>query len=340
MFRHAEQGGAKMKSLLILLVILMVFAVTPVLSNAQVGQQATASPPISQPLIREGTLAVELAGDLNLGVTENEAEAEDLLSSAGIAPHHGWIADYPVTPDIVGELQTAISEAADSGKLGMGKDAALTAFQGAVSGYTLPVKPDTSGNVAGEVSPPGYYDSTIEDNYYANEGPPVVTYYAPPDDYAYLYTWVPYPFWWWDWWFPGFFVLADFNVGVHWHHHGYDHEGFITNHFRDPRTGVIARIDPSTRFRGGILPPGGRAGVTSPAAFRGYGVTPNPAGVRSSAFEHSVDEKVEHAASDRGFHSRSSAGQITGGGRGGGGVPRGGGGGGGGGFHGGGGGRR
>ncbi|MGD0281138.1 MAG: hypothetical protein ABSB95_02105 [Dissulfurispiraceae bacterium] len=331
-----------MKSLLILLIILTAFVVSPVLSNAQADQQAVASSPVSQPLIREGALAVELVGDLKVGATENEAEAEDLLSAAGIAPHNGWIADYPVTPDIVGELQTAINEAANSGKLGMGKDAALKAFQDAVNSNGLPVKPDTSGNVAGEASPPGYYDSTIQDNYYTNEGPPVVTYFAPPDEYAYMYTWVPYPFWWSDLWYPGFFVLADFNVSTHWRHHGHDHDGFITNHFHDPKTGGITRIDPSNRFHGGTLPPGGRTGWTSPAArsgaqavldksqsrtrapgeqFRGYGVTQNPAGVRSNAFEHAVDQKVEHAASDRGFQSRTNAGQITDDGRAGAGVP-------------------
>ena len=340
----------------------MAFAVTPVLSNAQIDQQAIASSPVSQPLIREGTLAVRLAGDLKVGATENEAEAEDLLSATGIAPHNGWIADYPVTPDIVGELQTTISEAADSGKLGMGKDAALKAFQGDLSGYGLPVRPDTSGEVVSEVYSPSYSDSTSVDNYYSNEGPPVVTYYEPPPDYAYLYAWVPYPFWWTDFWFPGFFELTDFNVRGHWHYHGHSHEGFISNHFRDPRTGVIARIDPTNRFSGGTLPPGGRAGWSNPAArsgaqavyersrggrgpgaeFRGYGLVTNPVGVRSSAFEHSVGERVEHAASDRGFQSRSGAGHITGGGRVGAGVSHGGtvaprgGVGGGGGFHGGG----
>ncbi len=319
----------------------MVFAVMPVFSCVQADQQATASSPISQPLIREGALAVTLAGDLKVGTTENEAEAEDLLSAVGIAPHNGWIADYPVTPDIVGELQTAISQAASSGKIGMGEDAALKAFQSVGSGYGLSVNPDTSGKVVGDGSPPNYLDSTIVDNYYTNEGPPVVTYYVPPVDYAYLYTWVPYPFWGWDFWFPGFFVLADFNVGAHWHHHGRDHEGFISNHFYDPKTGRIARIDPANRFRGGTLPSGGRIGWNSSAArsgaqavfdksrsrtggagageeFRGYGGVQNSVGTRSSAFEHSVNSQSEHAASDRGFKSRSSAGQISGGGHGGG----------------------
>jgi len=333
-----------MKGLLILLTILMAFAMMPILSNAEADQPSTTNPPISQPLIREGTLAVKLAVDLKLGTTENEAEAEDLLSAAGIVPRNGWIADYPVTPDIVGELQAAISAAAVSGKLSMKENAAVQAFQYDVSGYNMPVSPAIPGTFVGDMSAPSYPDSAVEDNNYESEGPPSITYYAPPPDYAYLYTWVPYPFWWTDFWFPGFFVLADFDVRVHWHYHGHDHDGFVTNHFHDHKTGGIYRIDPANRVRGGTLP------VTSPATnasarailertgpgpdkeFRGYGLTPRPSGVRSSAFDHSVNSQVEHAASDRGFQSRSSAGQFPAAGSGGGssssrggGAPRGGG---------------
>lgn len=358
-----------MKSLLISLIILMAFALTPVLSNAQTDQLTTGSSPVSQvsqPLVREGTLAVKLADVLKVEAPANEVEAESVLSAAGIAPRNGWIADYPVTPDIIGELQTAISEAADSGKLAMGKDAALKTFQDVLTEYSLSVKADTSGQGAGETSAPNYPDSTVINNYYYDEGPPVVTYYAPPPDYAYLYTWVPYPFWWWDFWFPGFFVLGDFDRHEHRHghrEHGYDGEHF-SNHFRDPRTGRISRIDPANRSHGGTFQDRGGIGWSTPSTqsgaqavfnsskrrtgtevskeFRGYGVSRPSAGTRSSAFEHSVNSQVEHRASDRGFRSRSSAGQIPArGGGGGGGFHIGGGGGssrssGGGGFHGGG----
>jgi len=344
----------------------MAFAFIPTLSYAQDDQPSAANTLLSQALIREGDLAIDMAEGLKVGAPKNEAEAEDELSSIGISPRNGWIADYPATPDIIGELQASISAAADSGKLGVGKDAALKTFQETISGDNLPITPDISGNGAAETAAPSYPDTTAIDNYYSSEGPPVVTYYAPPPDDAYLYTWVPYPFWWADFWFPGFFVLADFNVSIHGHghhdhphHHG--HDGFITNHFHDPATGRIARIDPANRFRGGAQavigggrerPVGAGAGREHPVSagagagreLRGYGVTQNPAGTRSSAFEHSVNSQSERAASDRGFQSRTSAGQISGGGHvggaargGGGGVSRGGGGGGGG-FHGGGGG--
>ncbi|MBF0557861.1 MAG: hypothetical protein HQL08_03670 [Nitrospirae bacterium] len=323
-----------MKSLLILTIMLMAFAMMPILMNAESDVPPDANSPLSQPLIREGTLAVKLVADLKLSATENEAEAEDLLSASGIVPRNGWIADYPVTPDILGELQAAISQAADSGKLSVGKNEALQAFQADVSGYNLPVKPDTTGGYAGVVSAPSYPNATAEESYYADEGPPPVTYYAPPPDYAYMYTWVAYPFWWTDFWFPGFFVLADFNVRTHWHHHGHDHDGFVTNHFHDPKTGGISRIDPANRIHGGTLPARGQRGWSSPAAqggaqavfdrsrgpkpegpapgkeFRGYGLTPRPEGGHSSAFDHAVNRNDAHPASDRGFESRSRAGQL------------------------------
>jgi len=62
-----------------------------------------------------------------------------MLASMGIAPKNGWIADYPVTPDIIGELEKAISEAADARKLPMGKDEALRVFRTAAVELELPI---------------------------------------------------------------------------------------------------------------------------------------------------------------------------------------------------------
>jgi hypothetical protein len=321
-----------MKGFLITLSILMTFVLTPMPPNAQTDQPANSQ--LSQPLVREGTLAVKLADAFQLGAPANEAEGEDLLSAAGIAPRNGWIADYPLTPDIIGELQAAIVEAADSGQLPISKDMALNTFQDIITGYGVAVKPDISGQ-SDETSSLNYPDSEVENNYYESEGPPVVTYYAPPPDYAYLYTWVPYPFWWTDFWFPGFFILVDFNVRVHHHDRHRDHDRdrgeLVSNHFNDPKTGKITRIDPANRIRGRALPQRtgtaaastsasgaqailnksrGRAVTGATREFRGYGVTQNPVGTRSSAFEHSVNGQVERRASDRGFQSRSSAGQV------------------------------
>jgi hypothetical protein len=80
-------------------------------------------------LIREGFFAVKLTEALKVGPVKSEAEAENMLASAGIAPKNGWIADYPVTPEIIGELQNAIAVAADSGKIAMNKSEAIKVFE-------------------------------------------------------------------------------------------------------------------------------------------------------------------------------------------------------------------
>jgi hypothetical protein len=271
--KSRRHGGTEMKNLFIKLAISMALVLMPALVSAQT-DQAPASPPLSQPLIREGDFAVALAGALKIGPASDETEAESLLDEVGIAPRNGWIADYPVTPDILGELETAVGEAADAGKLAMGRDEALEAFQNVVNQQDLGVRMDTSGGEVGDTSGEEYPDQAMENTYYYDEGPPVVTYYSPPPDYAYLYTWVPYPFWWWNSWFPGFFVLTDFHVRVHDHGHGHGehergHGEFVSNHYRDPRSGRMSRIDPTNRYRGGTLPSAGRTRWSSPSGQGG-----------------------------------------------------------------------
>ena len=112
---------------------------------AQPEQTTAGNPPLEQPLIREGDLAMKLVEALKLGTPESETEAESILSSVDITPRNGWIADYPVTPDIVDELQSAVGEAADSGKIAMAREAALKIFRDVMNGYDLSVKADTSG---------------------------------------------------------------------------------------------------------------------------------------------------------------------------------------------------
>ena len=298
-------------------------------------------PPIAQPLVREGDFAIKLTDALKLGTVSSETEAESLLGSVGIEPRNGWIADYPVTPDIVGELQTSIAEAANAGKLAMGKDAAMQASQEVLSGYNLSIKTGAPVQQGSTAPATNYPESPVINNYYYDEGPPVVTYYAPPPDYAYMYSWVPYPFWWWNFWYPGFYVLVDFHVGGYGYGHGYghgygyghgEHGGYVSNHYRDGKTGGISRIDPANRAHGGTLPERRGTGLSSPSArsgaqailrrsqggastaasrvFRGYGERP-PAGTRPSAYQRPRNSQFERAASDRGFQSRSNAGRIT-----------------------------
>ena len=201
-------------------------------------------PPVSQSLVAEGDFALKLVVALKLGTPQGEGQAEDMLSSAGISPKNGWIADYPVTPIVVGELQTAVAAAADARRLPISKEEALKAFQDVTAEIGLAVVPGGPDQYAENQPQP---DSSAIDNYYYDEGPPVVTYYAPPWDYYYLYDWVPYPFWCTGFFFPGFFVLSDFSIFVGGHHHLHH---LITNHFFDPRAHAFRAVDPTTRTLG------------------------------------------------------------------------------------------
>ena len=269
--------------------------------RAQSGETATQPPPIAQTLIREGDFAIKLAEALKIGQAKNEAEAESTLASAGIAPKNGWIADYPVTPDIVGELQNAVGTAADSGKLGMKKDDALRAFRTTAVELQLPIIAEVPDGYAESTSltAPQYAEPSVINNYYDTEGPPVVTYYAPPPDYYYMYAWVPSPFWCSGFFFPGFFVLRDFHRVTFMHRHAC----VITNHIRDHRTGRIFAVDPARRqagsFWGGKDAPHG-TGFNSAEARKGA----------RSIFERSRDRvALNHPSmpiTGRGFNDRNS----------------------------------
>jgi len=215
-------------TIMILSLLLMPLAV-----YAQTNQASQEAPPVSQALVPEGDFALKLAPALGLGTPNSEAQAEDMLTSAGIAPKNGWIADYPITPIVIGELQNAVTGAADTHKLPMGKDDALTAFHNVTVEFGLAVVPGSPGQYAENQPQP---DSAMIDNYYSEEGPPVVTYYPPPWDYSYLYAWVPYPFWWGGFFFSGFFCLHDF--------HGFHHNHLISNHFVVAGTHTVAVVDP------------------------------------------------------------------------------------------------
>jgi len=270
--------------------------------GAQSGETATPPPPIAQALVREGDFAVQLAQALKMEQAKNEAEAESALTSAGIAPKNGWIADYPLTPDIVKEVQNAVGTAADSGKLGMKKVEALKAFRTTVVELQLPLIVELPDRYAESPSltTPEYAEPSVVENYYDTEGPPVVTYYPPPWEYYYLYAWVPSPFWCSGFFFPGFFVLHDFHRVVFVHRHPH----VITNHIRDPRTGGISAIDPAKRRNGSIF---GGIGTPRKTAFNS---TEARKGARS-IFERSRDRvALRHPSAPttgRGLNDRNSA---------------------------------
>jgi hypothetical protein len=217
-------------------------------AGAKSGNTATQAPPIAQPLIREGDFAIKLAEALKIGQANSEAEAESMLASVGIAPDNGWIDDYPVTPDVLGELEKAIGEAADAKRLPMGKNEALKAFRTTAVELELPVITEVPDRYAESPSPtiPQYTEPSVIDNYYDTEGPPVVTYYPPPPAYYYLYAWIPSPFWFSGFYFPGFYMLHDFHRVVFINRHACT----ITNHIRDHRTGRIFTIHPERRHEG------------------------------------------------------------------------------------------
>jgi len=240
--------------------------------NVQAARNSGAVPPVAQPLVREGDFATGLVETLGLGTDVTEAQAEDIMTAAGIAPKNGWVADYPMTPDIIGEIQDAVATAAEGGQLKMGRAEAVKAVQTLTDDYGLPVIPDERV-VAGDQTEydqntgPGqateYPDATVVNDYYYDEGPPVVTYYPPPWDYNYLYSWVPYPFWWGGFGFSGFFVLNDFHVfasshhGRSFHHDGFHHRGYhhndralISNHVSNHNSNRVSVINPARRAAG------------------------------------------------------------------------------------------
>jgi hypothetical protein len=235
-----------MKMLLVISTVFSLFLMPFVVYSQP--EQTKPEPPVEQNLVPEGEFALKLVPALKMGTTENETEAIDMLSSVGITPLNGWIANYPITPDIIGELETTILAAADAKKLSIEKEEALKAFQDLTAEFGLDVASESSDEYAqtqsgGYAEPP---DSTVINNYYYDAGPPVVTYYPPPWDYYYLYAWVPYPFWWHGFHFGGFFVLHDFHRVVIVN----KKPCVITNHFKHPVTRKVAVIDPAKRRSG------------------------------------------------------------------------------------------
>jgi len=235
-----------MKKLLTIIMTLSLL-LSPFAVYGESKQEAATPPPVAAPLVREGDFALKLVGALNIGTARNEAEAESMLTAVGIAPRNGWISDYPVTPDIIAELQKAVSDAADARRLPMGRSDSLSALQNVEASVGLAVAPDTSGQYA-EVQPPTapqYADPSIVNNYYYNEGPPVVTYYPPPWDYYYLYAWLPFPFWCGGFFFPGFFVLHDFDRVFYVN----GNPCVISNHVFDRDHHRFSTVDPVKRSR-------------------------------------------------------------------------------------------
>lgn len=247
--RGGERGSDMKKVISVL--ALCVFLLTAPSSVARSEENSGAAPPVGQKLVREGDFAITLAGRLQVLTTNNESSAESALAALSISPKHGWMADYPVTPMVLSEVRASVNLASAAGKLALTDSQASQAFSDATSDVGLPIRTGENSEGAAPASDAAVYaDQATLDSAYSDYGPPVITYYSPPWDYAYLYDWVACPFWYDSAFFPGFFVLADFDLVVH---HGHHHLGYgrwgegrrITNH-RVDRSGNIVRVDPAT----------------------------------------------------------------------------------------------
>ncbi len=165
---------------------------------------------IAPSLARQGDFALRLAQSLALPNAEDEGGAIRALDALGVHAVDGWMADYPMTPQIVSELRDAVIATAAVGQLNMGVDAALHAYVELVAEFGLPLPADPAPGYAGVGAPATAYipycDGTALNYYYDSFGTPVYTYCPPPPAYLYLYSWVPCGFQWQGQVFTGFFI--------------------------------------------------------------------------------------------------------------------------------------
>ena len=215
--------------------------------------QTQQAPPVAQTLVREGDFAIKLAAELDLGKPSDEATAEDMLAAAGVVPANGWLSDYPMTPEIIGQLKESVSRSAAEGKLHMNNEEAVKGLYYLTAQMNLPT-PAGAGSQAqqgSEQAPAAPSNPSVVNNYYYDQGPPVVTYYPPPYDYAYMYDWVPYPTFWFGFWFPGFFICHNFTTVVV-SPVFVDRRVVVTNHVIDPVSRRVAFVDPVSRTNGSV----------------------------------------------------------------------------------------
>ncbi len=118
-------------------------------------QMNSNAPPLEQPLVPEGFFAVQLVEALKMGPAQDEAQAENTLSSLGIEPKNGWIAGYPITPPVIGEIEKGVATAAEAGKLRMGKGEALKAVGDLKARLGLSITPGAVSQPAAPQPAPG-----------------------------------------------------------------------------------------------------------------------------------------------------------------------------------------
>jgi|GEM_PF-3378443 len=236
-------GVHVMKRLLgvLLAAVMLLF---PYVAYAEYETQARQASPIHPTLVHEGEFAIPLVEALEMGVVESEEEAVHRLIDADIEPTNGWIADYPMTPQIVGELATAIAAAAESNKMEMSREAALEAFNILVLEFGLSIPGDLGPEYADGSpvidSPKCEYEAIK--HYYDEYGPPVLTYCRPPYRYDSMYRWVPYDSWWYGYRYPGYYFLHSFHytirIGHHRHRNQQGHQHRPHNNIHHHKTPV------------------------------------------------------------------------------------------------------
>ncbi len=176
--------------------IFLAASLVPASYTASVNAQGSPSrrPPIAQPLVSEGEFAVELATALHLTSSHDEAAAENSLIAIDIAPRNGWISDYPTTPDIIAELRESAARSALSGNLSISEADAARAVDSVSIAMHLPVglagrkhtDASSSQYLSSSASPPpevSEYETPADvEQYYDENGPPIVSYYPPPEE--------------------------------------------------------------------------------------------------------------------------------------------------------------
>ncbi len=302
----------KMKRVLVILLVAAGLVLAPYAASANAQGSTSGRPPIEQPLVSEGEFAVELATALHLTSTHDEAAAENSLAAINIAPRNGWISDYPMTPDIVAEVRESAARSASSRSLNLSEADAARAVDSVSIAMHLPIKlagkkrADESGSSSeyqsSSTSPPpevSEYETPADvQQYYDENGPPIVSYYPPPWEYDYLYAWVPWPFWWDEFAFGGFFILNDFNR--HCHNH------WFTNHVTHA-DGTVSRVNAVTRAAGtGTRNPSTLSGENTSTHGSGFGSA--NAQARARAIMDRQNALRNPVAATRNMHSSESTG--------------------------------
>jgi len=235
--------------------------------------------PVTPPVISEiekGVLAAADAGKLGMGKDQALKVVGDLKAKLGLNVSTGAVPKAAAQTVPSRPVNTVIYKYIDKSGVVHYTDRYETIpkeYRNQVEMIRETVRPQSSEEVAPEetAGQEGPYTASpspeVISNYYYNDGPPVVTYYAPPAPYYYLYSWVPYPFWYSSFYFPGYFILNGFHRHVYYANRPYT----VTNY-----------VGAAFGGRGGVVHPVNRAVGSGMSSGVGAQAFHSP-GVQSSA---------------------------------------------------------